>query len=70
MGQTIKLRNRFINHLSYIRKNNDKKVYQHFNGTNHTLKDVTITILEIPKSAKQELLDKLERQWITKLNEY
>ena len=70
VGQTIKLRNRFINHLSYIRKNNDKKVYQHFNSTNHTLKDVTITILEIPKSAKQELLDKLERQWITKLNTF
>ena len=41
-----------------------------FNSTNHTLKDVTITILEIPKSAKQELLDKLERQWITKLNTF
>ena len=45
------------------------KSFQYFNTSYHTLKDVTITILEIPKSAKQEL-DKLERQRITKLNTF
>ena len=70
VGQTVNHRHRFINHLSYIRKHNDQKVYKHFITSNHTLRNVTITILEVPKSAKQELRDKFERQWITKLNTF
>ena len=70
VGQTINLRNRFICHLSSIRKNSKKKVHQHFQSENHSADDVTITILEIPESNKQILLDRLERQWIAKLDTF
>lgn len=70
VGQTINLRNRFIAHLSSIRKNSDKQVHQHFSSDNHSIADVTISILEVPKSANQQLLDRLERQWIDKLNTF
>ena len=70
VGQTINLRHRIINHFSAIRRNSDKKVHQHFRSTNHTLTDVTLTILAIPDSDKPDILDKLERQWIKRLNTF
>jgi hypothetical protein len=70
VGQTINLRHRFIRHRSCIRIGKDVKVYQHFKQPNHEIDDVTITILEIPNSDKPEILDKLERQWIKRLNTF
>ena len=64
-GQTVNLRNNFIIHRGLIRKKSDKLVHHHFKTQNHTFRDVTITILETLKSTKRELLDNLERQWIT-----
>ena len=70
VGQTINLRHRIINHFSAIRRNSEKKVHQHFKSTTHTLTDVTLTILAIPDSDKPDILDKLERQWIKRLNTF
>jgi hypothetical protein len=70
VGQTINLRGRILSHLSSIRKNSDKKVHQHFKSPNHSLADISITILEIPKSNKQQLLDRVEKQWIRKIDSF
>ena len=70
VGQTINLRHRFIRHRSSVRTNKDVKVYKHFQEANHGIDDLTITILEIPTSDKPEILDKLERQWIGRLNTF
>lgn len=70
VGQTTNLRSRFIAHLSAIRTGSDKQVHQHFNSPNHSSRDVTLTILDVPESDKQQLLDRLERQWIKKFNSF
>ena len=71
VGQTINLRSRINNHLSSIRRNNsDQKIHKHFNLVDHCLSDFNISILEIPDSDKSRLLDRLERQWITKLDTF
>jgi hypothetical protein len=70
VGQTVNVRNRFINHLSSIRRNSEKEIHKHFANENHTTADLTISILEIPKSTNQQLLDRLERKWIDKLNTF
>ena len=70
VGQTTNLRARTLNHISAIRHTSDKKVHLHFNSTNHSINDLSISILEIPDSDKQQLLDRLERQWISRLNSF
>ena len=43
---------------------------KHFNLVDHCLYDFDISILEIPDSDKSRLLDRIERQWITKLDTF
>ena len=62
--QTVNLRNRFVVHRGLVRKKSDRLVHRHLKAPNHTFRDLTIANLEIPKSTKPELLDKLEKQWI------
>ena len=69
VGQIINVWGRTLNHISSIRRNNsDKKILQHFNSEGHCISDFNISILEIPDSNKPRLLDKIERQWISKLD--
>ena len=70
VGQTTNLRDRFIAHLSSINNRSDKFVHQHFTSANHSSNDVTISILEIPNRNNQQTLNKLECQWIKRLNSY
>jgi hypothetical protein len=51
--------------LSSIRRNSEKEIHD-----NHTTADLTISILKIPKSTNQQLLDRLERKWMDKLNTF
>ena len=71
VGQTINLRSRINNHLSSIMRNNsDQKIHKHFNLVDHCLSDINISILEIPDSDKSRVLDRIERQWITKIDTF
>lgn len=68
VGQTVNVRNRFIAHLSRIRLGSDNKVHLHFQQNNHEINDITINLLETPPSRDSKTLNKLEKQWIKKLN--
>lgn len=70
VGQTTDLRRRLINHVSRILHKPDTKIARHFSDV-HTVKELTVTILEIPqrngKGLQTELL-KLELKWIKRLD--
>ena len=69
VGETGReLRDRIKEHLRGIKLKRDTALSHHFNGNNHSINDMNVTVLENVESCSKSHLMRRQTYWINKLN--